>query len=132
MTQEFCEHLEEYGVAFGRAKASYGNCLNLVDKVIVSPDEKELRTTLEHSLDEWTQETWNLRKLFAGMKNKGEIALTDSSALSESSSQNLKVAVCSACSFTIPRLEFKEFNLSDEDNVTYRGQPLPRSAGAGV
>lgn len=132
MTQNFCEHLEEYGVVFGRAKASYGNCLNLLDKVIVNPEDKELRTTLENSLDEWVLETRNLRQLFVNMKKKGEIELAADSELEENDNSSLPIASCSACSFVIPKLEFKEFDLSNEDKPTYRGQTLPRPAGAGV
>ena len=131
MTQEFCEHLEEYGVAFVRAQASYGNCLNLVDKIIEDPTKKELRTTLEKALDEWVLETRQLRELFKNLAKDGEIKLITNPDLKEMSNLNPISAICCECSFQIPRLEFSEFDLTDERNPTYHGQNLPQPAGAG-
>ena len=131
MTQEFCEHLDEYGVAFGRAQASYGNCLNLVDKIIEDPANKELRRTLENNLDEYVLETRQLRELFKNMAKDGEIKLITNPDLKEQDNLNPKFAICCDCSFQVPRLEFSEFDLTDENNPTYRGQNLPQPAGAG-
>lgn len=132
MPQEFCEHLEEYGTSFGRAKASYGNCLNLVDKIIENLVENELRRTLENSLDEWVLETRNLRSLFKKMVKKGKIEIIYESDLQKQGSVEPNRAKCCSCSFQIPRLEFSEFDLTDEDNPKYLGQPLPLPAGADV
>jgi len=132
MTQEFCEHLEDYSIAFGRAKASYGNCLNLIEKIIEDPAEKELRTTMEHSLDDWVQETRDLRMLFKNMVKSGGIELAGNSGSGEESNQDSILATCSECSFQIPKLVFSEFDLTDEENPLYQGQALPQPAGAGV
>ncbi len=132
MTQEFCEHLDEYGVAFGRAKASYGNCLNLVDKIIEDPEMGELRKTLENSLDDWVLETRKLRELFSKMIKAREIELVPNEDQENMTSLDSRTAQCRACSFQIPRLEFPEFNFEDEENPTYRGQSLPLPAGAGA
>lgn len=132
MNQKFCEHLDEYEVAFGRAKASYGNCVNLVDKVIEDPSAPELRTTLENSLDEWVLETRKLRELFTKMTESGKIELTQDKEPDKPSGLNPASPICADCSFKLPRLEFTEFDLTDADNPTYRGQPLPQPVGAEV
>lgn len=132
MTQEFCEHLDEYGVAFGRAKASYENCLNLIEKIIENPGGRELRRTLEKALDEWVLETRNLRGLFKKMKKSGQVELIKNPDSDDNPSLNTTSAICGDCSFQVPKLEFPEFELKDESHPTFRGQTLPLPAGAGV
>lgn len=132
MPQEFCEHLDEYGVSFGRAKASYVNCLNLIDKIIENLVENELRKTLENSLDEWVLETRNLRSLFKKMAKNGKIEIINDPDLQNEGSVKPNRAKCCFCSFQIPRLEFPEFDLTDIDNPTYLGQRLPLPVEADV
>ncbi len=132
MNQEFCEHLEEYGVAFGRARASYENCLNLLDKALEDPGENGLRGTLENSMDEWVLETRNLRELFSKLVKSGEIELLKNEELDESDNLNPTIALCCECSFQIPRLVFSEFDLTNEAGPKFRGQTLPQPVGAGV
>ncbi len=128
MTQDFCEHLEEYAIAFGRAKASYGNCLNLLDKIIDDPTVLELCTTLENALDEWVLETRQLRELFRKMAKKGEIELVTNPDPEEKADLKSAFPICRDCSSQVPRLEFSEFDLTDENNPTFRLQALPRPA----
>ena len=64
MAPNFCEHLDEYGVVYGRAQASYDSCLHLMDKLIEDLHEPQLRRTMEKLLDEWVLETRKMRSHF--------------------------------------------------------------------
>lgn len=132
MKHDFCEHLDEYEVAFGRAQASYENCLNLVDNIIEGSEARDLQRTLENSMDEWIVETRKLREMFKKMEGAGAIILTKGPGKAGKVAENPSFAACIVCNYSIPRLEFPEFDLSDEDHPTFRGEALPLPAGAEV
>jgi len=129
MAQEFCEHLDEYGVLFGRAQASYENCLHLVDKIIEDMDQPELRRTLESALDEWVGETRRMQESFVDLVNNGSIDVVVQPELPPGNQNADPIPLCCDCNFRIPRLHFPEFDLIDEDKPKYRGRELPLPVG---
>ncbi len=131
MAHEFCEHLDDYGVLFGRAKASYENCLHIMDKIIEEIDESNLRRILEKALDEWVLETRRMQNSFADLVKNGSIGMAGAADPSESLSLEGVVPTCGDCGFQVPRLVFSEFDLTENQNPKFRGTelPLPQEAG---
>ncbi len=117
MATDFCEHLDEYGVLFGRAGASYQSCLALIDKLEEDPSDSNLCRLLEKGLDEWVLETRNLRNRFKELHRDGGIELLNSP-------KKPKIPTCPQCGFQIPRLEFPEFQEDASGQITFRGKPL--------
>ncbi len=132
MAKEFCEHLADYGVLFGRAQASYGSCLLIIDKIIEEMHEPDLRRTLEKALDNWVMETRRLQGCFADLVKNGSIGMAGESELPEGSHFEGVIPLCGDCNFQIPRLEFSEFDLSDDLNPKFRGMELPMPKGVEV
>ena len=133
---EFCEHLDEYGVLFGRAQASYESCLNIMDKMIEAPGNKELSRTLEKGLDEWVLETRNLRSLFTKLVKDGSIKLPSSLPVETSPDPEPdpepKTPSCRNCGFQVPKLVFPEFLRENDGQMKYRGELLPLPTAAEV
>ncbi len=132
MAQDFCDHLDDYGVLFGRAQASYENCLYIIDKIIEELHEPELRRTLEKALDEWVSETRRMQDLFARLVKDGSIDMAGSSDSSKGSQLESVLPVCGDCNFRVPRLNFPEFELNTDQQPKFRGQELPLPVGAGA
>ncbi len=129
MEPTFCDHLDDYGVKFGRAKASYNNCLHLIDSMIKDFPQNDLSSTLEGALDEWVRETHDLRGSFESLVKSGSIEILsagETELVIKGPSQGPK---CTKCDFSVPKLTFPEFDLSDDDNPKYRGQELPTMVG---
>ena len=129
MAHQFCEHLDEYGVLFGRAQASYDSCLHIMDKIIEDLNKPPLRRTMEKSLDEWVLETRKMRSYFEDLVNNGSIDFEKKTQLNEGEVSGVEAPLCAQCQMVVPRLVFKEFDLSDESNPTYKGAKLPTPAG---
>jgi hypothetical protein len=130
MNQEFCEHLDEYGVLFERAQASYQSCLALMDSLIESPGEGNLGRTLEKSLDDWVLETRDLRNLFTKLVKKGGIVMTTPPEADKTPEPSPQTPFCLHCGFQVPKFEFSEFIFENDGQMTYRGQLLPVPEGA--
>ena len=124
MNPGFCDHLDDYGVLFGRAQASYENCVHLLDKIIENMADSELRRTLEKALDEWVSETRRLQSSYEDYVKAGTIKV-ETSGKGQKMTPEMAVSVCSECSFRVPRLTFPEFELSDNHPALYRGKELP-------
>ncbi len=132
MAKEFCDHLDDYGVLFGRAQASYENCLYIIDKIIKEMHDPKLRRTLEKALDEWVSETRRMQDSFAGLVKDGSIDMTGPSDLTKGSQLDSVVPVCCDCNSRVPRLNFPEFELNDDQQPKFRGQELPLPVGVGA
>ncbi len=132
MAQGFCDHLDDYSVLFGRAQASYENCLYIIDKIIEEMNDPELRQTLENALDEWVSETRRMQDSFANLVKDGSIDMASPTELSKGSQLESVIPVCCDCNFRVPRLNFPEFDLNNDQQPKFRGQELPLPVGVGA
>ncbi len=129
MTRDFCEHLDEYGVLYIKAEASYHQCVNLLDNLVEEVENQELVENLNRILGEWVQETGELRVAFAALVEDGEIEMVKASSHLRKSHDGYS-AVCGSCNHHLPRLEFNEFKQDREGIFTFRGHELPQPQSA--
>lgn len=129
MTHDFCEHLDEYGVLYIKAEASYHQCVNLLDNLVEEVENQDLAENLNQTLEEWLQETRELRETFAELVEDGEIELVQASSHLRKSHGGLS-AMCGSCQHHLPRLEFHEFKQDREGIFTFRGHELPQPQSA--
>ncbi len=87
----------------------------------------DLKETLEKSLDEWVSETRDMQDSFKKLVKEGDIELEKTQQ--EETSERKFSAFCGECHLKVPRLEFSEFDLSDEENPKFRNEMLPLPVG---
>ncbi len=124
MPVDFCEHLESYGVAYGRARASYRHCVHLLETCLEEPQNSALPTNLAASLQEWLTETGTLRQQFKLLVDEGTIVLARNPE-AERKFQGGRFPVCGACAFQVPRLEFSDFRWDESGELLFQEKPLP-------
>lgn len=139
MARDFCEHLEEYGVLYGRAEASYRNCVNLMEAILGSMVEPSLAdpstvdpstvdpslvATLRKALSEWVTETATVREEFQDLVAEGAIELIRNTVAGRSFQQD-RSPICAECRAGLPRLEFPDFHWDEEGGLSFQGKPLP-------
>ena len=95
-------------------------------------DNPELRRTLEKGIDEWISETRRVRDSFSILVTDQNINLLRASDDEEASEITEATPICAECQFQVPKLEFLEFDLSEDKNPRFRGQELPVPVGSGA
>lgn len=114
MADGFCKHLHTYEALFEGAQTAYGQCLELMDKVLAGNHSKIIKNQLMDSLNLWEFQTRELRKKFVRLTEKGEVLLPNEE-------QNTS-PVCARCGQEIQHLAFPEFVFGDDGSVQFRGQ----------
>jgi hypothetical protein len=116
MTQEFCQHLDKYSQLYRGADEAYRTCVELMDEIMAGSEDTTLVSQLASSLNNWEKQTRNLRSTFVSLKDRGHVLLPREG-------QNAN-PVCGHCGYEVPRLEFPEFEFTEEGMVTFRGEQL--------
>ena len=116
MAEGFCEHLHTYESLFEGAETSYGECLELMDRILAGEHSKAIKGQLMDSLNLWELQTRELRNKFVQLTEKGSVLLP-------AEEQN-PTPVCGHCGQEVKRLAFPEFVFEDDGSVHFRGQRI--------
>lgn len=132
--EKFCNHLQEYAAAYGRAETAYQALNTLVDRAVAGGNPAAMASPLTEAVATWRREDSALRDLFRELFDAGRILLPRSHARhgrhGHPTGHPKGHAKCSDCLREIPRLEYKEWQIAHNGTVNFRGQELPLGSHA--
>ncbi|MFT5234532.1 MAG: hypothetical protein ACI9UK_001893 [Candidatus Krumholzibacteriia bacterium] len=132
MAHQFCDHLDEYGVQYTRTEASYRQCVNLLERIMDENAPGGLTSLITSAVREWTEEGEKLRTMLVTAVAVGEVRVptaivknaAQKSPRSRQSSKENEHPICAACGFAVPRLDYPEWKLAANGNVSFKDQEL--------
>ena len=119
-----CNHLSIYADSYERTTVNYKICLDLMDRILGGDILPSLLSSLERSLNDWELENRQLREQFESLVHKGAIQLPTVDGESVPPGQGSAASTCAVCGEEVPRLEFPEWNFTEDGMVQFRGQDL--------
>jgi hypothetical protein len=135
MAHKFCDHLDEYGVQYTRTEASYRQCVNLLERIMDENSPGGLTSLVASAVKEWTEEDEKLRAMLVAAVVAGKVwvptAIVKNAAQisprSRHSAKEKEHPVCAECGFAVPRLNYPEWKLAANGEVSFKDQDLALS-----
>ena len=122
MSDQFCEHLNDYGLLYSKAEASYRNCNSLVERILAEGPDRGQVELLTAALEEWQKDDREMREALVILATTDKIKIPRKKPHAHKRHGSPR---CAVCGFPVPKLKFPEWNIAANGTVAFQGNELP-------